>query len=342
VEPISNLDDLIGEFDSPPIRLGFKCNGCGRKHSGDFDWICMSPIDKPEDEDWDGKVLSRIVKCPKCGAVDDYSLDAKSNIVIIAELLRKKMNKTYRSRLVVAPLQLFDGTPVRRPSQAIAHLRRLVEEQPERAELHLRLGNGLERWGLSDEAVLSWERALELDPDMLEAAYSLADYYWDPDKDPIKGLNYLRDALSGFPKALGKRPELKELSIGLAKFLKRMLVNYEGPMALTAIWEAGFKLKKDPVVNMSAVDLRRLRNFDALADFLCRPGLRVVDLTPELPKDKPTNLERLLNGDESFQGGVLFENAYAPVEPVRSPKKPGRNEPCPCGSGKKYKRCCGK
>ncbi|MCG8482885.1 MAG: SEC-C domain-containing protein, partial [Clostridia bacterium] len=22
-------------------------------------------------------------------------------------------------------------------------------------------------------------------------------------------------------------------------------------------------------------------------------------------------------------------------------KKPGRNEPCPCGSGKKYKKCCG-
>ena len=20
--------------------------------------------------------------------------------------------------------------------------------------------------------------------------------------------------------------------------------------------------------------------------------------------------------------------------------KPGRNEPCPCGSGKKYKKCC--
>jgi uncharacterized protein YchJ len=23
-------------------------------------------------------------------------------------------------------------------------------------------------------------------------------------------------------------------------------------------------------------------------------------------------------------------------------KRPGRNEPCPCGSGKKYKHCCGK
>ena len=26
---------------------------------------------------------------------------------------------------------------------------------------------------------------------------------------------------------------------------------------------------------------------------------------------------------------------------VRSSKKVGRNENCPCGSGKKYKKCCG-
>jgi len=29
-------------------------------------------------------------------------------------------------------------------------------------------------------------------------------------------------------------------------------------------------------------------------------------------------------------------------EPVRTEPKIGRNEPCPCGSGKKYKKCCGK
>jgi uncharacterized protein YecA (UPF0149 family) len=27
--------------------------------------------------------------------------------------------------------------------------------------------------------------------------------------------------------------------------------------------------------------------------------------------------------------------------PVRRPPKVGRNEPCPCGSGRKYKKCCG-
>ncbi len=32
--------------------------------------------------------------------------------------------------------------------------------------------------------------------------------------------------------------------------------------------------------------------------------------------------------------------ALNPPAPIRS-EKPGRNDSCPCGSGKKYKKCCG-
>lgn len=32
-----------------------------------------------------------------------------------------------------------------------------------------------------------------------------------------------------------------------------------------------------------------------------------------------------------------------PVDPIQNAEKtPKRNEPCPCGSGYKYKKCCGK
>ena len=31
-----------------------------------------------------------------------------------------------------------------------------------------------------------------------------------------------------------------------------------------------------------------------------------------------------------------------PVEPIQATGKPKRTEPCPCGSCKKYKQCCGK
>ncbi|HHX50949.1 MAG TPA: hypothetical protein GX711_05890, partial [Clostridia bacterium] len=31
-----------------------------------------------------------------------------------------------------------------------------------------------------------------------------------------------------------------------------------------------------------------------------------------------------------------------PRQPVRKAREVGRNDPCPCGSGKKYKKCCGR
>ena len=35
-------------------------------------------------------------------------------------------------------------------------------------------------------------------------------------------------------------------------------------------------------------------------------------------------------------------NQSAPRNPVKAGEKIGRNSPCPCGSGKKYKNCCGR
>ena len=51
--------------------------------------------------------------------------------------------------------------------------------------------------------------------------------------------------------------------------------------------------------------------------------------TIELQRDQPediTDLEILLNWPK----------------PIEAQNKVGRNTPCPCGSGKKYKKCCGK
>ena len=53
------------------------------------------------------------------------------------------------------------------------------------------------------------------------------------------------------------------------------------------------------------------------------------EYTIELDQDKPediTDLEILLSWPKPKEAG----------------KKVGRNEPCPCGSGDKYKKCCGK
>jgi preprotein translocase subunit SecA len=58
----------------------------------------------------------------------------------------------------------------------------------------------------------------------------------------------------------------------------------------------------------------------------------VMDLTRNIQRKKEKELAAL-----QFVGG----EASAPKQPVLSQKKAGRNDPCPCGSGKKYKKCCG-
>ena len=56
-------------------------------------------------------------------------------------------------------------------------------------------------------------------------------------------------------------------------------------------------------------------------------GLRKYRSTPPPRRDVP-----------GF--GLGFERAAARTGPVRLGPKIGRNEPCPCGSRKKFKKCC--
>jgi len=51
-------------------------------------------------------------------------------------------------------------------------------------------------------------------------------------------------------------------------------------------------------------------------------------------------------GEPIIKGYGIYENLFSndnnedEEDLIVIPKKIGRNEPCPCGSGKKYKKCC--
>lgn len=58
---------------------------------------------------------------------------------------------------------------------------------------------------------------------------------------------------------------------------------------------------------------------------------------PEISSDKSAE------DDDPFFWEPLWEDKPTVQQPyVRTAPKVGRNDPCPCGSGKKYKKCCGK
>ena len=50
------------------------------------------------------------------------------------------------------------------------------------------------------------------------------------------------------------------------------------------------------------------------------------------------SLENVLTEERRIEIAKEFKKSKTVVKE----KEPGRNDPCPCGSGKKYKKCCGK
>lgn len=68
--------------------------------------------------------------------------------------------------------------------------------------------------------------------------------------------------------------------------------------------------------------------------FRMKPDDYSIEAIEEIEEEKEQELATLqLGGDESVADAKTVRRAAPKV---------GRNEPCPCGSGKKYKHCCGK
>jgi preprotein translocase subunit SecA len=87
--------------------------------------------------------------------------------------------------------------------------------------------------------------------------------------------------------------------------------------------------QKDPLVEykFEAYEMFNAMIANIQEDFI-RYVLRVSPTVVEEPKERPQK---------------VVENRYeeqGPKQPIRAENQVGRNDPCPCGSGKKYKKCC--
>ena len=83
-----------------------------------------------------------------------------------------------------------------------------------------------------------------------------------------------------------------------------------------------------------------------------RSNIQQADKRPVAPRSIPGNLK--MQHDEtagmgftappqgSRQGAQASAQNQQQRQPISVEEKIGRNDPCPCRSGKKFKKCCGK
>ena len=188
-----------------------------------------------------------------------------------------------------------------------------------------------------------------------------------PDTWDIKGLNdYLAricapaNAVTGcFENLTNKTKEALKEAIR-----EKSIEQYEKREA--AITEAGFDMREvERAIVLSSVDRRWMDHIDAMDQLREGIGLRAYgqrqpiveyqhegyDMFEEMVHFiQEDTLRRLYTAiisrpperREVAKNIVTNVDTSVAREPVKSVKKVGRNDPCPCGSGKKFKECCGK
>ncbi|MCU6719857.1 preprotein translocase subunit SecA [Porcipelethomonas ammoniilytica] len=84
--------------------------------------------------------------------------------------------------------------------------------------------------------------------------------------------------------------------------------------------------QKNPVVEYR---YEGFEMFDAMVESIREDTIRML-LTVRIQKNAPIQREQIAKPDAPNAGSIRMTK-----------KKPADNDPCPCGSGKKYKKCCG-
>ena len=92
--------------------------------------------------------------------------------------------------------------------------------------------------------------------------------------------------------------------------------------------------QRDPVVEyrIEGSDM-----FDSMNETIRENTAKMI-LTVRLRTKEPPKREKVAKETGASTGG----DETVKKQPVHKQKKPGRNDPCPCGSGLKYKKCCGR
>ena len=81
---------------------------------------------------------------------------------------------------------------------------------------------------------------------------------------------------------------------------------------------------------------------DAIQTDIATMMYRVNIITPEQQRAMEEQAKQRLAQAKSSHSSAEGDQEPAKKQPVVKGEKIGRNDPCPCGSGKKYKNCCGR
>ncbi|OGO39482.1 MAG: hypothetical protein A2147_07720 [Chloroflexi bacterium RBG_16_57_8] len=270
-------------------------------------------------------IIGDIVQCKGCGSIETYERTADTFISLNARLiLGLALAKAKGEEEPELPVKGYltgvtaAGRVFRTASDAYHFLARAVERDPDSADLLKRLGNVLANGNRPDLALPYYLRSLQIHPRNAEVTYLVVKV--------LLGQGKYHEAIP----YVDKLPELIREG-DIESEMRRDLFLAVVEQATMVFEQTGHRVAFFP----------RDRVEQAILSVSEGDGVATLDINAFDISD-PAGFE---------QAYRVFLGRGRPVapweepersEPLRVAAKVGRNDLCPCGSGKKYKKCCGR
>jgi len=309
----------------------------------------------PDDVPLESKMVSKAVERAQ-GTVEDRNFEIRKNVLKYDEVMNEQRKVIYRRRQ-----QVLDGEDLK--DQALEAIERAIGRQ---VDLHCD-GDYLEEWNLEElltsvhtyfptritkteaETAVGREGLEQMLYDDASALYdakeeevgekqlrdierrvmlSVLDQHW---REHLYEMDYLQGGIN--LRAMGQRDPLAEwqregfdmfeammgqIEDDFVRYVFHLQVVKDEQPQQARLRNVQYSAPESPVQGSSAMQVAAAAEPVAVAD---DAGMAPMSAPPARPQP---------------------QQPAAPAEPVRVEKTPGRNEPCFCGSGKKYKLCHGR
>jgi tetratricopeptide (TPR) repeat protein len=302
-----------GEFAPFTGTLELRCKTCGQPGNYSVGRILVDPETARQADPArfleEGVSFSGIFRCQHCQADGPWEISPESQVMLMV-LLATALDDPKHAEVHLLKLIMHDGTVVRTGAEGEARLQKLIAANPTDHYLWNRLGNLYRHAGHADQAANAFVKAIELNPHDCEAHHSLGEMF--EESQPDEAMVHFKQVLARCRHAPARTdPEMLRAMVRRAL---RYLLD-QGPDELPAPQAT---TGDTAVVYLTELDLSRDADWDRIV---------TLYLTGRMPPSHPA--------------GFIPAPRWKPFVKAESDKV-GRNDPCPCGSGKKFKKCCGK
>jgi len=148
-----------------------------------------------------------------------------------------------------------------------------------------------------------------------------------------------------YEEKMSQVPEDVQRSIEREIYLKTLDKSWRDHLYQMDSMKTGIRLRaynqKDPLVEYKKESYNLFTELVEVIKYETIKTLQVIQFTMKDPEEEAAELARQQEIAQKQLELSMQLNHQDSEEPIVMDKKIARNDPCPCGSGKKYKNCCG-